>query len=77
MRVLILGHRGMLGSMVQRFFSYRGVEIETMEFRFPSEEFQDHIRNSRSSFLINCIGAIPQKNINIFEQCGFTKISLK
>ena len=61
MSVLILGHRGMLGSMVQRFFAYRGVEIETMEFRFPSEEFQDHIRNSRSSFLINCIGAIPQK----------------
>lgn len=77
MRVLILGHRGMLGSMVQRFFAYKGIEIETVQFRFPSKEFQDHIRNSRSSFLINCIGAIPQKTSTFSSNVDLPRFLLK
>lgn len=62
MKILILGHKGMLGHMVVKYFLKKNVNIEITEDRWPTEEFQALIKKSKSNFLINCIGAIPQKN---------------
>jgi dTDP-4-dehydrorhamnose reductase len=55
-KVLILGSNGMLGNAVKKFFP----EAEVSPYRFPSLEFRDSLENY--DFIINCIGAIPQKH---------------
>jgi len=65
MKLLVLGHTGMLGNAIIKF--YRGEfccdehEVCTTDHRWPSEEFKDVIRNFDGDLVINCIGAIPQK----------------
>lgn len=59
-KVLILGHTGMLGHMVKLYLE-QFYEIETIFNRWPSIEFKDSICSSNSEYLINCIGAIPQR----------------
>lgn len=61
MKLLILGHHGMLGHIVFKYFKQLGFEICITENRFPSKEFCTDIINSDCDFLINCIGCIPQK----------------
>ena len=57
MKVLILGHKGMLGHMVHKVFS-NNYEVVTIDDRFPdwSKDMFDGV-----DFIINCIGTIPQK----------------
>lgn len=62
MKILILGHRGMLGHMVCKYFNNIGIKFEIITYRWPSDEFKESVKNSTSDFLINCIGSIPQKN---------------
>ena len=50
MNILILGHNGMLGH----------------NLRFPDQDFKDFIRSFNGDYIINCIGAIPQRT-NKFE----------
>lgn len=59
-KVLILGDKGMLGHMVKMYLQ-QFYEIETINHRFPSQQFEDSIKASSAGFLINCIGAIPQR----------------
>jgi len=59
-RVLILGHTGMLGHMVSRYLSDKCV-CEYITDRFPSNLFKSAVSNFDGDFIINCIGAIPQK----------------
>ena len=59
MKLLVLGHRGMLGSSVVKV--YHKCDVCTTEYRWPSEEFKNVIRNFDGDLVINCIGAIPQK----------------
>jgi len=61
-KVIILGHKGMLGHMVNKAFhtleNSDKLEVITIDKRFPKWEksmFED------IDFVINCIGAIPQK----------------
>jgi dTDP-4-dehydrorhamnose reductase len=67
MKVLVLGHNGMLGSVV---FSYLNqyYDVHTTDYRYPSNEFIDNIFSFDGDWVINCIGAIPHKysefNIN-------------
>ena len=42
-------------------------DIETIESRWPSEDFISSIANSNSDYLINCIGSIPQRNPENYE----------
>ena len=63
MNVLILGSNGMLGHMVEKYLK-QYYEIEIINHRWPSQDFKTAINNSNSDFLINCIGAIPQKTKN-------------
>jgi dTDP-4-dehydrorhamnose reductase len=62
--VLILGHNGMLGHMVSNYLTNKNVQIETTEFRWPSNEFKDFIKNYDGDYIINCIGAIHQRTNN-------------
>jgi len=63
MKVLVLGHTGMLGDAVYRYFERQGYELETLPAgcRWPSAEMQRLFINSTASWIINCIGAIPQR----------------
>jgi len=63
MKILILGSNGMLGHMVKKYLEQYH-EIETINHRWPSEEFKSAVIDSDSDFLINCVGAIPQRTKN-------------
>jgi dTDP-4-dehydrorhamnose reductase len=61
MRVLVLGHNGMLGHMVSKFLLLNGLLVETTDLRWPSNDFKDFIRKYNGDYIINCIGAIHQR----------------
>lgn len=61
LKVLVLGHNGMLGHMVKKYLEQKDIDIFTIEDKWPSEEFQHKIINFTGNFIINCIGSIPQK----------------
>lgn len=63
MKILVLGSNGMLGNMVKKYLE-QFFEIETIIYRWPSNYFRTAIINSNSNFLINCVGAIPQRTKN-------------
>jgi dTDP-4-dehydrorhamnose reductase len=64
MRILILGHTGMLGHMVHKYFSTKPVNVEVIEHRWPSRGFKESMKDYDGDFIINCIGAIHQKTKN-------------
>ena len=78
MRVLILGHTGMLGNAVWRYLireSEPDTELRTSVteetqiiagLRWPNEDFKDVLKNYDGDYVVNCIGAIPQRT-NKFE----------
>jgi dTDP-4-dehydrorhamnose reductase len=59
-RILILGHTGMLGNAVHAYLK-QFYEIDTINYRWPTAEFIDYIKTYDGDYIINCIGAIPQK----------------
>ena len=61
MKILILGHKGMLGHMVAKFFADKGFEICIAKKKFPTKEFKDSVCHFDGEFIINCIGAISQR----------------
>lgn len=61
MDVLVLGHRGMLGHMVVKHLVKSGDTVQTLDYKFPSAEFKSSVRSFKGDFIINCIGAIPQR----------------
>ena len=63
MKILILGHTGMLGHMVKMYLE-QFYTIETLSHRWGTEEFKTAIQESDADYLINCIGAIPQRTKN-------------
>lgn len=61
MKVLILGHNGMLGNAVHKHLE-RIFEVQIISNqRWDSIEFRNSVLQSDAEFIINCIGAIPQK----------------
>jgi dTDP-4-dehydrorhamnose reductase len=60
-KILLLGHNGMLGSMVLAFLKSNGIEIEIISDRWPSQNFKEKVLKSNANFAINCIASIPQK----------------
>mgnify|MGYP003630755674 FL=1 len=61
MKVLVLGHKGMLGHMVTKYLLDNDVEVITTSVRWPESPFKLGIR---LDYVINCIGAIPQRTNN-------------
>ena len=59
MKVLVLGHKGMLGHMVVKYLQSKNVHVFTMEKRWPLN--QQGIKTFTGDYIINCIGAIPQR----------------
>ena len=58
MKVLVLGHKGMLGHMVTKYLLDNDVEVITTSVRWPKSPFKLGVR---LDYVINCIGAIPQR----------------
>lgn len=65
MKVLVLGHTGMLGNAVKKYLTVQNYEVEIIStsLRWNNTDFNKAIINSDSEFIINCIGAIPQKKL--------------
>ena len=62
MKVLVLGHKGMLGHMVHKYLSTKNdCELITTDLRWPSQEFRTFVVNFDGDYVINCIGAIHQR----------------
>lgn len=69
MKILVLGHRGMLGNAVYRYFSKTEHEVQTVpsRVRWVSWEMKRFIWDSDAEWIINCTGAIPQRTKNYFD----------
>ena len=62
MKVLLLGHKGMLGHTVLKYLLKNKVSVETTNAKWPEDKFLSHISKSNADVAVNCIGAITQKN---------------
>lgn len=51
----------MLGHMTVKYLKDKGHQISTTEYKFPSLEFFDLVNKYEGDYIVNCIGAIPQK----------------
>lgn len=56
----------MLGHMIKFFLEKKEDTVTTTDFKFSSEEFKDFVSLYKGDYIINCIGAIPQKT-KIFD----------
>lgn len=72
MKILILGHKGMLGNMVCKYFRERS-DVYTTIFRWDSPEFKRYCIETESEYVINCIGAIPQRK---YKEDDYKKINI-
>ena len=62
MKILVLGHRGMLGRAVTKFFAENtNHEVITISSRWGESNFNEEVKNHEADFIINGIGKIPQK----------------
>lgn len=66
MDILILGHNGMLGHMLVKYLTDHGHKIHISNNKFPSLNFKQDVLNFKGDYIINAIGAIPQRT-NIFD----------
>lgn len=64
MKVVVLGHKGMLGHVVARFLKEKNVDVITTDYRWPTREFRDFISSVEADDVVNCIGQTPQKDKN-------------
>lgn len=70
MRILVLGHRGMLGNAVYRYIDeHTDHSALFISGHYPDSDFIDAISSTNPDVIINCIGAIPQKkpNVNAYQ----------
>ena len=68
--IVILGSRGMLGQMVQKYFSANNFNVKLLGDRFDEDnhhEFIDKLNCLPDSIIVNCIGKIKQKTIDAKE----------
>jgi dTDP-4-dehydrorhamnose reductase len=63
-KILILGHSGMLGNAVKKYFDQETDHSTSTisNLRWDELEFKKSIINSDADYVINCIGLIPQNN---------------
>ena len=58
MKILILGHNGLLGNMVYKYFKSKSYQVITTNLRWPTEEFKFLVKDQQFDFIINCIANI-------------------
>lgn len=64
MRVMVLGHRGMLGHVVARWLTEQKYDVVTTDTRYtgsPQDELIQVVKESRAIWVVNCIARIDQK----------------
>ena len=61
MKILVLGHTGMLGHMVCKYLTWKGYSILITDERWPTDKFFEYLNDFDGDFVINCIAAIPQR----------------
>ncbi len=61
MKVLVLGHTGMLGHTVMKYLARQNHTVKIVKGRWPDDNFLTEIINMNVDYVINCIGAIPQR----------------
>lgn len=66
MKVLVLGHNGMLGHMVKKYLLSKNIDVHTTNEKWPSNQFKCFVKNFEGDYIINCIGAIHQRT-KIFD----------
>ncbi len=66
MKVLVLGHKGMLGHMVHWYLTSKWTnhDVITTDLRWPTDEFKKKILDFDGDYVVNCIGAIHQRADN-------------
>ena len=62
MKVLVLGHGGMLGHSVVRYYKKHGDHVLTSPHRWPRKRFTDTIESFNGDLIINCVASNPQKS---------------
>ena len=75
-QALILGHKGMLGNAVLKYFesqSSKEIISEVTENRWPTDKFKREILEFKGDFIINCIAKIPNRE-GILSSCGLATI---
>jgi len=63
MKVLVLGHSGMLGNTVCDYLMGEVDSLTVISERWPSTSFKNTIKEFDGDYIINCIGAIPQRTV--------------
>ncbi len=66
-KIIVLGSNGMLGQMVNFYFSNNGFDVVKFEDRFEEQShdlFVQKLNDFSNSIVINCIGKIKQKSNN-------------
>lgn len=61
MKILVLGHTGMLGHIVKMYFERMLFDVRVVTYRFETNNFKNEIIAFDGDIIINCIGAIPQR----------------
>ena len=62
MKVLILGHTGMLGNAIWKYLKTKtDFTVSKIDGRWPDDDFLTKVVNADVDYVINCIGAIPQR----------------
>jgi len=61
MKILILGHNGLLGNMVYSYFNSKNYDIITTDLRWDNDDFKSFVIEQNADYIINCIGMIPQR----------------
>jgi len=61
MKILVLGHNGMLGHMVVKYFNSQNINVIITDYKWETNEFKEFVKNLDCDYIINCIGSIPQK----------------
>lgn len=51
----------MLGNAVFKYFQTHGYQVVTTNYRWPETSFEEEIKNFTGDFIINCIGAFPNR----------------
>jgi dTDP-4-dehydrorhamnose reductase len=65
-KVLVLGHRGMLGHVVHRYLAENGFEVLTTDERFtggPEDKLITKVKSSDADWIINTIGKLDPNRI--------------
>ncbi len=69
MRILVLGHKGLLGHATCKVLQEKGMFVETTEFRWPTDEFINFLNTHTFDWIINCAADIDGSTCYSVNYC--------